>query len=217
VKGAPSAQWQPNLSRAAVLYYQAGVILDDPESLYELAKMFMTGQGLAQNPRLAVHYFFSAARKQYAPAQAMLGNLMWEGKVVKRQPVYGLALILFALDSARPDEKSWIDNMYQEALFTASKDEEAQADRLAKEWKKAYEADTTGSAPMLLASPPQMVPPPTRAPGLPAHSAPRQLATPPSSSGSNPPVANRAIEQQSEYGNMPTGANVPATASPPAE
>lgn len=219
VKGAPSAQWQPNLSRAAVLFYQAGVILDDAESLYELAKMFMTGQGIAQNPRLAVHYFFSAARKRYAPAQAMLGSMMWEGKLVKRQPVNGLALIVFALESARPEDKAWIDGIHQEALITASKDVEAQAIRLALDWKKAYEAETTGSAPMLLATP-QIVPPPVRAPGAPPHVAPgqqqRQLATPQPGTAT-PPTANKPIEQQNEYGTMPTGVNVPATASPPAE
>ncbi len=98
VKGAPAPGWEPNLSRAAVLFYQAGVMLDDPESLYELAKMFLRGQGVSENPRMAVHYLFSAARKRYAPAQAMLGSLMWEGKVLKRQGVNGLALIKLALE-----------------------------------------------------------------------------------------------------------------------
>lgn len=228
VKGAPSPQWQQNLGRAAVLYYQAGVILDDAESLYELAHMFMTGEGLAQNPRLAVHYFFSAARKRYAPAQAMLGSMMWEGKLVKRQPVNGLALIVFALESAKPEDKAWIDSIHQEALILASKEEEAQAIRLAHDWKKAYDAETTGAAPpMLLASPPQIVPPPVRAPGAPPHvivgqpqqPAPQQrqqqLATPQPGTAATPGA--KPIEQQNEYGTMPTGVNVPATASPPAE
>ena len=130
VRGARAPGWEQNVSRAAVLFYQAGVMLDDPESLYELAKMYLTGQGIAQNPRLAVHYFFSAARKRYAPAQAMLGSLMYEGKVLKRQSVNGLALMMLALDGAKSEEKPWIDRVYQDALLTASRDEEGQAQRL---------------------------------------------------------------------------------------
>jgi TPR repeat protein len=215
-RGAPSPQWQTNLSRAAVLYYQAGVILDDAESLYELANMFMTGQGIAQNPRLAVHYFFSAARKRYAPAQAMLGSMMWEGKLVKRQPVNGLALIVLALESAKPEDKAWIDSIHQEALILASKEEESQAIRLAHDWKKAYDAETTGAAPPMLLAVPQIVPPPVRAPGAPPHVAgQRQLATPQPGTATQP--AAKPMEQQNEYGTMPTGVNVPATASPPAE
>jgi hypothetical protein len=153
---------------------------------------------------------------------------MWEGKLVKRQPVNGLALIVFALESAKPEDKAWIDSIHQEALILASKEEEAQAIRLAHDWKKAYDAETTGAAPpMLLASPPQIVPPPVRAPGAPPHvivgqpqqSPPQQrqqqLATPQPGTATTPGA--KPIEQQNEYGTMPTGVNVPATASPPAE
>jgi TPR repeat protein len=224
VKGASAPGWERNLSRAAVLFYQAGVMLDDAESLHELAKMFLTGQGIAQNSRLAVHYFFSAARKRYAPAQALLGNLMWEGKVLKRQPVNGLALIVLALEGAKPEDKAWIDGIHQEALLTASKEDEAQAIRLAQDWKKAYETDSTGStAPLIIATPPaQLVPPPVRAPGAPPpsqHAAPthqpgrQQIAVP------TPPLpspSGKSIEQNT-YGTLPTGADLPPAAAPAAE
>lgn len=204
VHGAAAPGWEKNVSRAAVLFYQAGVMLDDPESLYELAKMYLTGQGIGQNPRLAVHYFFSAARKRFAPAQAMLGSLMYEGKVLKRQNINGLALMMLALDGAKPDEKPWIDRVYQDALLTASREDESQAQRLAQEWKRAYEADTTGSTPQLLANP-SAVPPPVRAPGAP----------PATQVGSRQPAGgpNRNVEQN-EFNTMPTGASVPPAASP---
>lgn len=203
VRGAAAPGWERNVSRAAVLFYQAGVMLDDAESLYELAKMYLTGQGIGQNPRLAVHYFFSAARKRYAPAQAMLGSLMYEGKVLKRQNINGLALMMLALDGAKADEKPWIDRVYQDALLTASREDEVQAQRLAQEWKKVYESETTGSTPPLVATNPTTVPPPVRAPGATQFGA-RQPG--------GAPVA-KSIEQN-EYNTTPTGANVPPAASP---
>ena len=203
VRGAAAPGWERNVSRAAVLFYQAGVMLDDPESLYELAKMYLTGQGIGQNPRLAVHYFFSAARKRYAPAQAMLGSLMYEGKVLKRQNINGLALMMLALDGAKADEKPWIDRVYQDALLTASRDDEVQAQHMAQEWKRAYESDTTGSTPVAIATP-TLVPPPVRAPGA------TQLGS--RQPGTGAPGA-KSIEQN-EYNTTPTGASLPPQASP---
>lgn len=225
VKGVPGSGFEQDLSRAATLFYQAGVMLDDVDSLYELAKMYLMGQGIQANPRLAVHFFFSAARRGHAPAQAMLGILMWEGKVLKRQSINGLALMKLALDVAKPEDKAWIDNAYEEALLTATQDEEAAARDLAQDWRNAYGPDangTTSAAPLVVQTPPvapatapvmvtaPVVPPPVRAPGIgPAPS--RQLvATPPAGTA-------KPIEQQNEFNTLPTNMRVPTAASPPAE
>jgi uncharacterized protein len=223
VKGAPAPGWEQNLGRAAVLFYQAGVMFEDPESLYELAKLFLKGQGVAENPRLAVHFLFSAARKHYAPAQAMLGSLMWEGKVLKRQGVNGLALIKLALDSARPEDKAWIDSQYEEALITASKDEEAQALALVDEWKRAYSSpDTTGSTPPVIATspappaaqqPPAVASTPPVPPRAPNSQPPAKLATP-----SAPAFGTKVgDQQQTEYGTQSTGAKVPPAPQLPSD
>lgn len=198
VKGAPVPELESNLGRAAVLFYQAGVILDDPESLYELAKMHLRGQGISQNSRLAIHYFFNAARKRYPPAQAMLGSLLWDGKYLKRRSAPGLALIIMGLEGAKTEDRKWIEGVYQEALLTASKEEEETAIQLARDWKKAYNSEPTAT----IAAP--VVPPPVRAPGAPV-AAPKQLAS---------PGAIKRPEHQSEFNTTPTGADVPPAVSP---
>jgi hypothetical protein len=210
--------WEKNLVRAAELFHQAGVILDDPESLYELSKLYLKGEGVSPNARLAVHFLRTAAHKRFAPAQAMLGTLMWQGKVLKQQRINGLALIKFALEVARPEDKVWIDREYEEALLTAKKEEEKDALLLVAEWKKAYAPESTGTTSPLIVSPPAQVapapliaspPPPVRAPGAPPQ--PR-LATPPANV--KPPV-----EQQNEYGTLPTRLPnaLPPAATPPEE
>lgn len=207
VKGAPAAGWEQNPNRAALLFYHGGVILDDAESLHELAKMYLTGQGIAQNNRLAVYYFFKAARKRHPPAQALLGSLMWEGRIIKRQSVPGLALMLLALEGAKAEDRGWVESLYQDALLTASQDEEADAIKLAADWKKTYGPDSTSSTSPLIAAPVTPVPPPVRAPGQPPATGQRQIAAPPASPA-------RPIEQQNTFGTMPTGANVPPAVSP---
>lgn len=225
MKGTVAANAERNPSKAAELFYYSGVILDDAESLYELARMYLKGDGIAPNPRLGVHYLFSASRKRFAPAQALLGTLMWEGKMLKQQRVNGLALLKFALDTAKPEEKPWIDRQHEEAMLTAGKDEEAEALKLVQEWKKAYGPDSTGTtSPLIVQTPPAATPPaavppvvagtpgpvpaPVRNPNQP-QPAPRQLATP------SVPGALKPIEQQNTFSTQPTGANLPpATPSP---
>ena len=229
MKGTIVAGAERSPGKAAELFYYSGVILDDAESLYELARMYLKGEGVAPNPRLGVHYLFSASRKRYAPAQALLGSLMWEGKMLKQQRVNGLALIKFALETAKPEEKVWIDRQHEEAMLTAGKDEEAEANRLVQEWKKAYGPDSTGTtSPLIVPTPPAATPPvplpppavagtpgtqvpaPVRNPNLP-QPAPRQVATPSVPGGLKP------IEQQNTFSTQPTGANLPAATPAPTD
>ena len=224
MKGSAIPGWEQNFGKAAVLFYQAGVMLDDPDSLYELARMYLKGEGVAPNPRMAVHYLFSSSRKRFAPAQAMLGSLLWEGKVLKQQRVPGLAMIKFALDTARPEDRVWIDREYEEVMITAKKDEEAEALRLVEQWKKAYGQDPTGStSPLVVPTPPAMQPaapepaiagtPPlpssARAAGQQPTPGPKQALTPAPTLGGN---GVKTIEQQNTYGTVPTGgaARLPA-------
>jgi uncharacterized protein len=226
MKGALGVGLERNLGKAAVLLYQAAVMLDDPESLYELARLYLKGEGVAPNPRLAVHYLLSASRKRFAPAQAMLGSLLWEGRVLKQQRVTGLAMIKFALDTAKPEDRVWIDREYEEAMLTAKKDEETDAMRMVDEWKKAYGTDSTGTTSPLIVPPPPAVAPPPAEPviattpplpssaraGAPAASGSKQAATPASSG-----TGVKALEQQNTFSTQPTGAKIPAEASPPVE
>jgi uncharacterized protein len=227
MKGALGVGWERNVGKAAVLLYQAAVMLDDPESLYELARLYLKGEGVAPNPRLAVHYLLSASRKRFAPAQAMLGSLLWEGRVLKQQRVTGLAMIKFALDTAKPEDRVWIDREYEEAMLTAKKDEETDAMRMVDEWKKAYGTDSTGTtSPLIVPTPPAVAPPPaepviaTTTPPLPssaragpsAATVPKQAATPAAGG-----AGARIVEQHNTFSTQPTGGKVTPETSPPPE
>ena len=125
------------------------------------------------------------------------------------------------LDSARPEDKAWIDSQYEEALITASKDEESQALRLVDEWKRAYNPDTTGSTPPAVATSP--APPAAQSPAVastpplplraPNGQPPAKLATP-----SAPAFGTKVgDQQQTEYGTQSTGAKVPPAPQLPSD
>ncbi len=143
LKGAPSNDWTPYPQRAAMLFLRAGATFEDPSALFELAQLYLKGEGVQANPRLAVSHLYTAARKQYAPAQALLGSMKWEGRIMKRRSAEGLALLIMAKDADDPvnsplEYRPWINQLYEDAFLTASRSEEYESAALARTWKKAY-------------------------------------------------------------------------------
>ena len=143
LKGAPGSDWTPYPQRAAMLFLNAGATFEDSSALFELAQLYLKGKGVRANPRLAISHLYTAARKQYAPAQALLGSMKWEGRIMKRRSSEGLALLIMAKDADDPvnsplEYRAWISQVYEDAFLTASRSEEYESATLARTWKKAY-------------------------------------------------------------------------------
>jgi hypothetical protein len=141
--GAPNNKWRSDFARAAGLFLKAGATFEDPSALFELAQLYLKGKGVRRNPRLAISQLYTAARKQYAPAQALLGHMKWEGKNMKRRSTEGLALLIMAKDADNPVNspfkyRGWINQLYEDAKLTASRAEEYESVARARTWKKAY-------------------------------------------------------------------------------
>ena len=198
-KSASGSGAEHNMARAAELFYQAGVIFGDAQGLHELAMQYLAGEGIARNPTLAVFHLYSAARKRYPPAQAQLGVLLWEGKVIKRKAGPGLALLILAREGASPEDRAWITSHYDDAIITASPGEEAEALRVASEWRGTYGPERTNALPVAKE---EGVPLPQRSPARLAPSA------------TIPPFTLPDDMQKNSYGAQPTGADVPPSSAP---
>jgi hypothetical protein len=194
VKG--PAGWEKNPAFAAELFHQAGVILEDPAALFELAKLYLTGENQYHNAALAARYLEAAARKRYAPAQALLGSLMWDGKMIKRRPASGLALLILGMESTTPEDRAWITSLHDDALLTASDDLEKQAMVLVEQWKSVYD----NPQPDLVQTAGPTVPTPTRAPGKEGVGI-----------SANAPLGGGP----EQFGGQPTGASSPPSDLPP--
>lgn len=202
LKGLSAPGLERDTTRAAELFLQAGAIYEDRVGLFELAKLYLKGDGVRQNPRIAVSYLHTAARKRYAPALAMLGTMKWEGKMMKRQGTAGLALLMLAREGAASEDRGWIERAFEDAKLTASKEEEFESATLAKNWKGAYGASEAPSleatnsvptdSPVINARADDGVPLPVRAPWH---------------------QASGGVEEN-QFSAQPTGADVPAAASP---
>ena len=118
--GVPEANIAPDPAYAFNLLNHAASYFGDPASAFELAKMLLNGDGVTKNTRLAAQWLQSAARKGYAPAQALLGEMLWRGNGVQRIPGQGLGLLAIARRNALPEDKDWVSKMFEAARAEAS-------------------------------------------------------------------------------------------------
>ena len=77
--GAPKANIEANPAQAFSFFHHAASYFGDPAAQVELAKLLLSGDGVTKNTRVAAQWLLSASKKGYAPAQALLGNLLWRG------------------------------------------------------------------------------------------------------------------------------------------
>lgn len=110
--GAPDA----NSAQAFSFLHRAASYFGDPAAQVELAKLLLNGDGVKKNPRGAAQWLLSASKKGYAPAQALLGDLLWRGgEGVTRVPGDGLGLLAIARRNVSGEDKVWVEKMFEAA------------------------------------------------------------------------------------------------------
>jgi TPR repeat protein len=184
--------------------------------LFELAQLYLKGEGVRYNPRLAISHLYTAARKQYAPAQALLGLMKWEGKIMKRRSSEGLALLIMAKDADDPvnspvEYRTWINQVYDDAFLTASRSEEYESAALARTWKKAYGIVNQRSEENITNSIPSDV-----AKSTPEENEAQKPVTVAKDDENGIPLPVKAPwhQERERFNNKTTGADVPETLSP---
>jgi TPR repeat protein len=131
--GIPGSDVKPDFRRARQMFTYAASYFGDADAQLNLAHMYNEGEGGDRDPRQAVRWAKLAADKGNVAAQAMLGNLLFQGDGVQRQPVIGLMFLTVARERAGGGEQ-WIRDMHEEAFSLASETERRTATALAAEW-----------------------------------------------------------------------------------
>ncbi len=116
-----------NPERAHDMFNYAASYFGDPNAQYNLARLYLDGTGVEQDPRKAARWFNLAAEKGHRPAQALLGDLLVNGVGVTRQPVKGLTWLAVARSSVQSQKDAWIVDLYDKAWASASDAERADA------------------------------------------------------------------------------------------
>jgi len=218
--GVPTLQLNANPYRAVGLFVHAASYFGDPNAQYELARMYLSGEGVLKDTSLAVNWLANASKKQHAPSQALLGDILWRGiDGTPRQPLKGLALLELARQNASRSDAAMVEPLYKRAIAEAKADERETAEKIAAYWQhRPQEGEAAMSTESVrpaapaearqdaarpaAASAPVAPPPATPASAAPSAAAPRPTAA----------VVEATPTQPMGLGFQNVGDNTPSTA-----
>jgi TPR repeat protein len=124
--GIPNSPVKPDPNRARDMFSYAASFFGDPDAQFHLGRLYLKGNGLKKDPKLAVRWLALAANKGQYEAQATLGQILFQGEDVPRQRPLGLMWLTLASDGSR-DKVEWIADARETAFKQATEDERALA------------------------------------------------------------------------------------------
>ncbi|GIL00896.1 MAG: hypothetical protein BroJett030_07950 [Alphaproteobacteria bacterium] len=121
--GLPEAGIARNPVEAQVMFTTAATYFDHPDAQYELARMYLEGENSRYDGIQAARMLKAAADQGHVGAEALLGQLLYDGKYLRRDPVRGLSMMMNARRRATGADAGWISALQEEAFALASEDE----------------------------------------------------------------------------------------------
>jgi TPR repeat protein len=133
LEGIPNTAVTPSPERARRMFAHAASYFGDPEAQYQLAMLYVEGNGVGRDAKRAVPWLLLAANKGHYKSQALLGRILFRGEHGTRQRASGLMWLTIACDG--PGAKvAWIADLRETAFKQASDDERAMALIMLRRW-----------------------------------------------------------------------------------
>jgi len=129
---------RPDPERAFELLQHAATFFGDKDARFELAKTYLSGRSGSEDVKRGMHYLSVLTEEGYSGAQALLADLYWRGRHVKKDEQRALALITMAVENAPEHERIWIEDIYQNIFCGTSQGTRQQADGFVAKWRKIF-------------------------------------------------------------------------------
>src|SRR5271168_610508 len=134
LNGIPNSKIKPDSERAREMFSYAASYFGNADAQYDLARLYLRSAGSSRDDfRYGARWLGLAAQKGQHQAQAMLGQMLFNGDQLPPQRARGLMWLTLARDSAAPDE-IWIKESYNRAISKASDDDRAMAVQMLEHW-----------------------------------------------------------------------------------
>jgi hypothetical protein len=127
-----------NPRRAADYLYHAATFFGDKEAQVELAKVYVSGEASRDDVRRGMHYLATLSEESNPAAQALLAELFWRGRHLKRDEQRALALITMAVENAPPHDRMWIEETYHGIYCATAEATRRMAERLMARWRSSF-------------------------------------------------------------------------------
>jgi hypothetical protein len=144
--GISEAGIKPDIPAADRALQRAALTFNDEDAQFELAKVLLRGEGPEmagfEDPASKIengrHWLSRLSRAGHPGAQAFLADLLWRGKFVEKNQAAALNLIDVAVANASPNERVWIEDIYQKIFCNAGEAIRQQATGRVTEWHNRY-------------------------------------------------------------------------------
>jgi uncharacterized protein len=134
LNGIPNSKVKPDTERAREMFSYAASYFGNADAQYDLARLYLkTPDASRDDFRYGARWLGLAAQKGQHQAQALLGQMLFNGDRLPPQRARGLMFLTLARDSALPDE-AWIKESYNRAIAKASDDDRAMALQMLEHW-----------------------------------------------------------------------------------
>ena len=133
LKGIPNSKIKSDPERAREMFSYAASYFGNADAQYDLARLYLKGSGSRDDVRYGARWLGLAAQKGQHQAQAVLGQMLFNGDQLPPQRARGLMWLTLASENARPDE-TWIKDSYNKAIAKASQDDRAMAAQMLEHW-----------------------------------------------------------------------------------
>jgi uncharacterized protein len=128
----------PNPGRAADYLHHAAVFFGDKDAQFELARSYLATDAPSDDVRRGLHYLSVLTEASHAPAQALLADLFWRGRHVRKDERRALALVTIAAEGAPAHERIWIEDTYATIFCASTQPTRDEAGLLVARWRKMF-------------------------------------------------------------------------------
>jgi TPR repeat protein len=136
LSGIPNTKVKADPERAREMLNYAASYFGNADAQYDLARLYLKDAGSSpENFRNGTRWLGLAAQKGQYQAQALLGQMLFNGDQMPPQRARGLMWLTLARDSAGADE-AWIKESYNRAIAKASDSDRASALQMLELWVK---------------------------------------------------------------------------------
>jgi TPR repeat protein len=136
LSGIPNSKVKADEERAREMFNYAASYFGNADAQYDLARLYFKSTGNSpESFRQGIRWLGLAAQKGQYQAQALLGQMLFNGEQMPPQRARGLMWLTLARDSAGADE-AWIKESYNRAVARASENDRALALQMLEHWVK---------------------------------------------------------------------------------
>jgi hypothetical protein len=129
----------PASPRRAIDYLNhAAVFFGDKEAQFELARAYLGDGAAGHDVKRGLHYLSVLTEESYPAAQALLAELLWRGRHVKKDEQRALALATMAVENAPPHERMWIEDTYASIWCATAQGQRREAEGFIARWRRLF-------------------------------------------------------------------------------